>query len=197
MSYAWEGSRPAQPGGARRVRLKTTLVIAVSIAILAGAVTIAVVETGGTSTQLKPEAFVLPRLDGSGTVSLASLRGRPVVANFFASWCPQCRTELPAFAQAARDLRGKVTFLEVNSLETGNGRAMATQYRLAGAGALVLKDVGGGDNSGLHDALGGGNGMPITAFYGQTGHLLTVHLGAFGSGGLGEELSDLYGIRLS
>jgi hypothetical protein len=74
---------------------------------------------------------------------------------------------------------------------------MVSQFGLAQAGALVLKDVGGGQNSGLHDALGGGNGMPITAFYGQTGRLLTVHLGALSPGSLGEELSDLYGIRLS
>lgn len=73
---------------------------------------------------------------------------------------------------------------------------MATQFGLAQAGAVVLKDVGGSDHSGLHDALGGGNGMPITAFYSRTGHLLTVHLGAFAPGGLPQELSDLYGIRL-
>jgi hypothetical protein len=39
--------------------------------------------------------------------------------------------------------------------------------------------------------------MPITAFYGETGRLLTVHLGAFPSGGLSQELVDLYGIRPS
>jgi thiol-disulfide isomerase/thioredoxin len=171
--------------------------IAVSVAILAGAVTIAVAATGGSTAQVKPNAFVLPRLDGSGTVSLASLRGRPVVANFFASWCPQCRSELPTFTQAARSLDGRVTFLEVNSLETGDGAAMAKQFGLAQAGALVLRDVGGGNSSGLHDALGGGNGMPITAFYGETGRLLTVHLGVFPSGGLSQELVDLYGIRPS
>jgi thiol-disulfide isomerase/thioredoxin len=173
------------------------LVIAVSVAILAVAVTITVVATRGTTTQVKPDAFVLPRLDGPGTVSLASLRGRPVVANFFASWCPQCRSELPTFTQAARSLQGRVTFLEVNSLETGNGAAMAAQFGLAQAGALVLRDVGAGNNSGLHDALGGGNGMPITAFYGDTGRLLTVHLGAFAPGGLSQELSDLYGAQSS
>jgi thiol-disulfide isomerase/thioredoxin len=173
------------------------LVIAVSVAILAGAASVAIAGTGGTTNQVKPDAFVLPRLDGSGTVSLVSLRGRPVVANFFASWCPQCRTELPAFTQAARSLEGRVAFLEVNSLETGNGAAMAKQFGLAQSGALVLRDVGGGNNSGLHDALGGGNGMPITAFYGETGRLLTVHLGAFPSGGLSQELADLYGIRPS
>lgn len=42
--------------------------------------------------QPAPE-LTLPALDGSGNVSLSDLEGEIVVVNFFASWCPGCRTE--------------------------------------------------------------------------------------------------------
>ena len=46
-------------------------------------------------------AFSLPTLSGN-SVSLTSLRGRVVVVNFWATWCPPCRAELPALADFAR-----------------------------------------------------------------------------------------------
>jgi thiol-disulfide isomerase/thioredoxin len=45
------------------------------------------------------EGWVLPRLGAPGKVSLAAFKGRPVIVNFFASWCTVCASELPVFTK--------------------------------------------------------------------------------------------------
>lgn len=49
-------------------------------------------------------AFALERLEG-GRVGLIDLRGRPVIVNFWATWCIPCRTEMPELALAWKQHR--------------------------------------------------------------------------------------------
>ena len=55
------------------------------------------------------------RVDAKGTLSLASLRGKVVVLNFWQSYCAPCTREAPAIAAAARHWRGKdVVFVGID-----------------------------------------------------------------------------------
>jgi cytochrome c biogenesis protein CcmG/thiol:disulfide interchange protein DsbE len=57
--------------------------------------------------------FALPRVGGGPPVTLESLRGKPVVINFWATWCVPCFQEHPALQGAARAMGRDVQFLGV------------------------------------------------------------------------------------
>ncbi len=69
-------------------------------------------ETSGETSDKAPDFTVL---DGEGNqVKLSDFFGKPIVLNFWASWCPPCKSELPDFEEAYRKYDGKVVFLMVN-----------------------------------------------------------------------------------
>ncbi len=156
----------------------------------------AIASVGNSSTGVTdPERWDLAALDSDEHVRLADFRGKPVVVNFFASWCTSCEFELPHFAAAARALRGQVVFVGVNAMETGDGMGMAREFRLRESGFVLAKDTGGRQGSGLHDALGG-RGMPITAFYDADGALVDGVGGALSEDVLLDKLNQLYGVEV-
>jgi thiol-disulfide isomerase/thioredoxin len=62
-----------------------------------------------------PEApnFKIQDADGNA-VSFNDLKGKPIVLNFWASWCPPCIEELPIFDALSQELEGEVTFVMVD-----------------------------------------------------------------------------------
>lgn len=61
--------------------------------------------------------FTLETLEGE-SVTLSDLRGQVVLVNFWATWCPPCKAEMPAFEQAYQDYADKgFVLLAVNAIQ--------------------------------------------------------------------------------
>jgi cytochrome c biogenesis protein CcmG/thiol:disulfide interchange protein DsbE len=114
--------------------------------------------------------FTLDRLDGQGKVALASLRGKAVVLNFWASWCVPCKEESPrlqAFWEKHRD--GGVVVLGIDAQDFDfDARRFINRYGLT---YPILRDKHG-------STLGhyGITGFPETWFIDRSGRLVGKHV---------------------
>lgn len=63
--------------------------------------------------------FTVYTADGKA-VKLSDMKGKPVVLNFWASWCPPCKAEMPDFDKVCKEYDGRVTFMMVNLTDGKN-----------------------------------------------------------------------------
>ena len=71
--------------------------------------------------------FQLQDLDGQ-TVSLGEFRGRPVMVNFWATWCGPCRMEMPYIEEVSNDPDWTETGLVILAVNPGESAAIAGQF---------------------------------------------------------------------
>lgn len=74
----------------------------------------------------------------------------PVVVDFYATWCPPCRTLSPILDRLSEEFAGKVKFVKVNSDEE---QALANRFQVTGLPTLVFFEDGKflGQSAGLPD----------------------------------------------
>ncbi|MCU7554144.1 TlpA family protein disulfide reductase [Alteromonas sp. ASW11-19] len=103
-------------------------------------------------------------------VSLPQLSDKPVVVNFWASWCPPCRREMPVLENAQAQRRD-VTFVFINQKESP-----ATARKFLQQQGVELDNVYF-DISGSAAQAVGAYGLPTTLFFNPDGSLSDSHMG--------------------
>ena len=71
---------------------------------------------GGGKERVQAPDFTVYTADGKA-VKLSEHFGQPIVLNFWASWCPPCKGEMPIFAAAYEENREDITFMMINLVD--------------------------------------------------------------------------------
>ena len=114
-------------------------------------------------------------VDGNGnSVKLSDYVGKPIVLNFWASWCGPCKMEMPEFQQVYEDRGQQVQFLMVNATVSGDTVEKAKSYiQQNGYTFPVLFDTQGN----AMDTFGV-DAFPTTFFLDKTGTPVGYAVGA-------------------
>lgn len=129
-------------------------------------------------------AFSLEAVRGDGEVSLADLRGKPVVLNFFASWCAPCRRELPALREASHRFGGQVQFVGIDHQDVRTDAvALLDEFG--------IRYPAGFDPKGQTAFSYGLRGLPATVFITADGRVQTVRHGELDAATLERRITAL------
>lgn len=170
--------------GWRRRALRQPLLWGLTAGLLAWGALFGVM--GALDKASKPglPTVALTTLAGTPTDLASMAKGKPMVVNLWASWCPPCRREMPVLA-AAQQQETQVTFVFANQ---GEGGTAAQRY--LGAGQLNLANVLLDPNTALGRAIGS-TALPTTLFYDASGRLVDTHLGELSAASLASKLNRL------
>jgi len=123
------------------------------------------------------------------TLKLSDLQGKPVVLNFWTSWCGYCKEEMPYFESAYKQYGDQVQFVMLNN---------AKAERTSGAGQAFIKDAGYTfpvfyETAGQAVSLYGLRGFPATIFIDADGNIVSRNVGAITQEKLTQNIKSLVG----
>lgn len=174
---------------------------AVSTGFAAGATILAVAlasmgwfpASGGAAVGEPAPEIRLVDLDG-GPVALSDLRGKGVVLNFWATWCPPCRREMPLLESAWNEYQSRS--VAIIGIDVGEPPDAVRRFVDAmGVTYPIWTDApsSGGDFDDTHELLTrfGGVGLPTTVFIDADGIIRKIYVGELSRGMLTEWLPRL------
>lgn len=123
-------------------------------------------------------------LDGTGTVAISRLHGKPEIINIWASWCAPCREEMPMLQRAHERLGGGVQFLGVDVKDSRS----AARLFLVGHGISYAQVFDPDGDLPLRLRL---QGVPNTLFVNTDGTVVDRVIGRLDDHSLSEGISRL------
>jgi cytochrome c biogenesis protein CcmG/thiol:disulfide interchange protein DsbE len=155
----------------------------IAIALLLAACACHSAPTAAPATTLQP-GRVEPGSVEALVKSLRSFRGKPVVVNYWATWCIPCRSEMSRIVAAASQYGSAVHFLGVDVED--DTKAADAFARERGVNYPLLSDPHGAIRSAQRLV-----GLPATQFYRADGALAFVNNGEIQSADLKHRIQDL------
>jgi len=147
-------------------------------------------ETSSTATTgprggVNVPAFSLKDVNGN-IYSSSGFAGKPTVINFFATWCPPCREEIPGFVEIYNKHKGKGFELIGISLDTDSREDLPG---FLAANRVEFRVLIG--NLETARAFGGVTSIPTTFFVGKDGRIKKVLMGYIGKEDFDREVQEL------
>jgi thiol-disulfide isomerase/thioredoxin len=178
--------RARRIGGVTAVLLAVVVVLLVRVAAGGGGGAsggVASVAPGSPVAGQVPPQFSGTALDGS-RFDLSAERGRVVVLNFFATWCDNCKAELPLLQRLHQQRHGAgVDVVTVDYNDGGDARGFLAPYRLGFPALLDPSSQVG--HAYLLD------GLPVTFFIGRDARVARVFHGQLSDATLAQSLAGL------
>ena len=140
----------------------------------------------GTAGNKPAPNFTVQNVKGEKT-ELADLSGKPIVLNFWATWCSPCQRELPAFDKMYKVYGEKVQFLMVN-VDGGGTAPQEIQQSMESAGFSfpLYFDLTNSAAAAYRVAS-----IPISFFIDANGNIISSHLGSMSEKQLENEINKL------
>ena len=142
---------------------------------------------GGENRKVLAEDFTVYD-KGGNEVKLSDYIGKPIVMNFWASWCTPCQIEMPEFDKVYQELGEEVEFLMINMTASGGETVDRAQAFVDNGGYNfpIVFDT-------EHEAAAtyGASALPTTFFIDKDGYVVNQIVGAINAETLKEGIEEI------
>lgn len=160
--------------------------------VLIGALVVLIAGAGTLLLTFKPDGessafhqIEITTLQGD-PLSFASFAGKPVMLNFFASWCGPCVSEMPVIEALSREFTDELTVIGLAFED-----AKPALDIVASTGVTYLTGL---DENGVLLERFDGFGMPTTVFIDSDGSVIDIHIGELSESAFRDKLLEHLGI---